>query len=96
MGAEGATARWNWDFLKHMLELLVRHARLDLKIKAEGDLKVDDHHLTEDMGITLGLALDQALGEKRGISRYGSVLMPMDEVLGGCGAGPGRALCLLL
>ncbi len=68
-------------FLKHMLELLARHARLDLKIKAGGDLEVDDHHLTEDMGITLGLALNQALGEKRGISRYGSVLMPMDEVL---------------
>ncbi len=68
-------------FFKHMLELLARHARLDLKIKAGGDLEVDDHHLTEDMGITLGLALNQALGEKRGISRYGSVLMPMDEVL---------------
>jgi imidazoleglycerol-phosphate dehydratase len=64
-----------------MMKLLARHSLIDLKIKATGDLEVDDHHLTEDLGITLGMALNEALGEKRGISRYGSVLMPMDEVL---------------
>ena len=68
-------------FLNHMMELLARHSLIDLKIKATGDLEVDDHHLTEDLGIALGMALNEALGEKRGISRYGSVLMPMDEVL---------------
>lgn len=68
-------------FLKHMLELFTRHARIDLKIRAQGDLEVDDHHLVEDIAIVLGRALKEALGEKKGISRYGFVLLPMDEVL---------------
>ena len=68
-------------FLEHMLELLARHARIDLKVKAKGDLKVDDHHLTEDLGIVLGQALESALGKKEGIERYGSSVLPMDEVL---------------
>ena len=68
-------------FLEHMLELLARHARIDLKVKAKGDLKVDDHHLTEDLGIVLGQALESALGKKEGIERYGSAVLPMDEVL---------------
>lgn len=68
-------------FLKHMLELLGFHSRMDLEIEARGDLLVDDHHLTEDLGIALGQALFQALGTKKGIERYGSVLMPMDDVL---------------
>ncbi len=68
-------------FLEHMLELLARHARIDLKVKARGDLKVDDHHLTEDLGIVLGQALGSALGKKEGIERYGSSVLPMDEVL---------------
>lgn len=68
-------------FLEHMLTLFSRHSRISLEITATGDLHVDDHHLTEDLGICLGRALDQALGERRGINRYGSVLMPMDEVL---------------
>jgi len=68
-------------FLGHMFELLAAHARIDLKIQAEGDLQVDDHHLTEDLGITLGQALDRALGEKEGLERYGFTLLPMDEVL---------------
>ena len=68
-------------FLEHMLELLARHARIDLKVKAKGDLKVDDHHLTEDLGIVLGQALEGALGKKEGIERYGSSVLPMDEVL---------------
>lgn len=68
-------------FLEHMLELLARHAWIDLKVKAKGDLKVDDHHLTEDLGIVLGQALESALGKKEGIERYGSSVLPMDEVL---------------
>lgn len=68
-------------FLEHMLELLAAHARIDLKIKAEGDLQVDDHHLTEDLAITLGQAIDDALGKKEGLERYGFSLLPMDEVL---------------
>ncbi len=68
-------------FLEHMLDLLARHSGIDLKIRAKGDLEVDDHHLVEDVGITLGQALAQALGDKRGIERYGSILLPMDEVL---------------
>lgn len=68
-------------FLEHMLTLLAHHGRLDLKLRAQGDLRTDDHHLTEDLGIVLGQALDQALGGRRGIERYGHVLLPMDEVL---------------
>jgi imidazoleglycerol phosphate dehydratase HisB len=68
-------------FLEHLLELLARHARIDLTIKAQGDLEVDDHHLTEDLGIVLGEALESALGKKEGIERYGSSVLPMDEVL---------------
>lgn len=68
-------------FLEHMLELLSVHAQINLKVEARGDLQVDDHHLTEDLGIVLGQALREALGPKEGIARYGSVLLPMDEVL---------------
>lgn len=68
-------------FLDHMLELLTRHGLLDLSVKAEGDLHVDDHHTVEDVGIVLGEALNEALGERRGIRRYGWCLLPMDETL---------------
>jgi len=68
-------------FLDHMLTLLARHGLLDLTIKAKGDLQVDMHHLVEDTGIVLGQALKQALGDKRGIVRYGSAIVPMDEAL---------------
>ncbi len=68
-------------FLDHMLNLATRHGRFDLDVAARGDLEVDDHHLVEDLGIVFGQALAQALGEKRGIQRYGGVLLPMDEVL---------------
>jgi len=68
-------------FLEHMLDLMAYHGKLDLTITAKGDLHVDDHHLVEDIGITLGQALSKALGDKRGIERYGSALIPMDEVL---------------
>ncbi len=68
-------------FLDHMLELLTKHALLDLTVKAEGDLHVDDHHTVEDVGIALGEAIDLALGERRGIRRYGWCLLPMDEAM---------------
>ena len=68
-------------FLDHMLELFARHALFDLEVKVEGDLHVDQHHTTEDAGIALGQAFLKALGEKRGIARYASVDLPMDETL---------------
>ena len=68
-------------FLDHMLEQLARHAPMDLDIAAKGDLHIDAHHTTEDVGIALGQALAKALGDKRGIRRYASVDLPMDETL---------------
>jgi imidazoleglycerol-phosphate dehydratase len=68
-------------FLDHMLDQLARHALIDLDVSAEGDLHIDDHHSVEDVGIALGRALAQALGDKAGIRRYGSCLLPMDEAL---------------
>ncbi len=67
-------------FLNHMLELFSKHSLIDLEIAAKGDLQVDEHHTTEDVGIALGAALKRALGDKRGIERYG-FYVPMDEVL---------------
>ena len=68
-------------FFDHMLTLLGRHSLIDLSIKARGDLHVDQHHTVEDTGICLGKALAEALGDKRGIARYGSVTLPMEETL---------------
>jgi imidazoleglycerol-phosphate dehydratase len=68
-------------FLDHMLELLARHSRIDIVVQAKGDLHVDQHHTTEDVGIVLGQAVKQALGDMRGITRYADVHMPMDETL---------------
>jgi len=68
-------------FLDHMLDLLARHSRLDITVKAKGDLHVDHHHTTEDVGIALGQAVKQALGDMKGITRYADVHMPMDEAL---------------
>lgn len=68
-------------FLDHMLDLLARHARMDLVVKAKGDLHIDQHHTTEDIGICLGQAVKQALGDMRGITRYADVHLPMDETL---------------
>jgi imidazoleglycerol-phosphate dehydratase len=68
-------------FLDHMLDSLARHARFDLTVRAEGDLHVDQHHTTEDVGITLGQALDRALGERRAIRRFGHAVVPLDEAL---------------
>jgi imidazoleglycerol-phosphate dehydratase len=68
-------------FFDHMLDQLARHSLIDMKITAKGDLHVDDHHTVEDVGIALGQALTQALGDKRGIRRYGACLLPMDDTL---------------
>ena len=68
-------------FLDHMLDLLARHSRIDVTVKAKGDLHIDLHHTTEDVGIALGQAVKQALGDMKGIGRYASVHMPMDEAL---------------
>ena len=68
-------------FLSHMLTLFAVHSLCDLKVTARGDIEVDDHHTVEDIGICLGQALKAALGEKRGISRYGDAIIPMDEAL---------------
>ena len=71
-------------FLDHMLHALTRHGLLDLALTAKGDLHIDFHHTTEDCGIVLGQAIKAALGEKRGITRFGHCLMPMDEALAEC------------
>ena len=69
-------------FFDHMLSQVARHGMFDLKISAKGDLQVDEHHTVEDVGIALGRAFDSALGERRGIGRYGFFILPMDEALG--------------
>lgn len=68
-------------FLNHMLELFARHGRFDLSVECQGDSHVDDHHTAEDIGISLGQAFKDALGDKRGIYRYGEIHVPMDEAL---------------
>jgi imidazoleglycerol-phosphate dehydratase len=82
-------------FLDHMLELLGRHGRLGLRVSADGDLETGAHHTVEDVGISLGQALDSALGDRAGIRRYGYAAIPMDEALGMCAIDiSGRPLCL--
>lgn len=68
-------------FLNHMLDLFTKHGLFDLKVKAQGDIEIDDHHTVEDIGICLGSALKDALGDKKGIKRYASVFVPMDDAL---------------
>lgn len=68
-------------FLDHMLEQLSRHSLMDLEVEAKGDLHIDAHHTTEDVGISIGQAVNQALGDRKGIARYGSAYVPMDEAL---------------
>ncbi len=68
-------------FLEHMLDQVARHGLVDLEIKANGDLHIDDHHTVEDIGITLGQAVAQAVGDKKGILRYGHAYVPLDEAL---------------
>ena len=80
-GTGRSSAKTGVGFFDHMLDLLSRHSLIDLDVKAEGDLHVDQHHTVEDVGIVLGQALEKALGDKRGIHRYGSATVPMDESL---------------
>ena len=80
-GCGSSTIATGIGFLDHMLELLARHSRMDLAVRAKGDLHVDHHHTTEDVGIALGQAVKQALGDMKGITRYADVHMPMDETL---------------
>lgn len=68
-------------FFDHMLDQLSRHALIDMAVRCSGDLHIDDHHTVEDVGIAIGQALTQAVGDKRGIARYGSCLLPMDDAL---------------
>lgn len=68
-------------FLDHMLTLFAKHGRFDLEVKCVGDTNVDDHHTVEDIGISLGLAFKEALGDKKGVTRYGYMILPMDETL---------------
>ena len=79
-----ASAGTGVGFLDHMLDLLARHGRLGLEVEANGDLETGAHHTVEDVGIVLGQALDEALGDRAGIRRYGSALVPMDEALAEC------------
>ncbi len=80
-GAGRAQVATGIGFLDHMLDLLARHSRIDITVKAKGDLHVDHHHTTEDVGIALGQAMKQALGNLKGITRYADVHVPMDEAL---------------
>ncbi len=80
-GAGRAQVATGIGFLDHMLDLLARHSRIDITVKAKGDLHVDHHHTTEDVGIALGQAVKQALGNLKGITRYADVHVPMDEAL---------------
>jgi imidazoleglycerol-phosphate dehydratase len=80
-GTGRGSAHTGVGFLDHMLDLLSRHSLVDLEVTAEGDLHVDQHHTVEDVGIVLGQAIEKALGDKRGIHRYGSATVPMDESL---------------
>lgn len=93
-GTGECSASTGVGFLDHMLDLLARHARLDLEVEATGDLETGTHHTTEDIGIVLGQALDQALADRSGIARYGDATVPMDEALAACAIDvSGRPYC---
>lgn len=81
-------------FLNHMLELFTRHGRFDMTVKCEGDTHVDDHHTVEDIGIAMGQAFKIALGDKKGIERYGDMILPMDETLILCAVDISGRACL--
>ena len=80
-GSGAAEIETGIPFFNHMLEIFVRHGLFDLKIRAKGDIEVDYHHTVEDVGLTLGQAFKQALGDKQGISRFGEAAVPLDEAL---------------
>jgi imidazoleglycerol-phosphate dehydratase len=95
-GAGAGTRRTGVGFLDHMLDLLARHGGLDLEVDVTGDLQTGSHHTVEDTGIVLGQALDRALGERRGIARYGHAVVPMDEARAACAIDlSGRPLAVL-
>jgi imidazoleglycerol-phosphate dehydratase len=81
-GEGKATLHTGVPFFEHMLDLFAKHGRFDLAVRAIGDIHIDDHHTVEDVGICLGRAIDQALGDRVGIRRYGQAIVPMDESLG--------------
>jgi len=84
LGLDGrgkSSVRTTIPFLDHMFELFAKHGHFDLTLRAQGDTHIDDHHLVEDLGIALGEAIAKALGDKKGIHRYGNFLLPMDETL---------------
>ncbi len=83
-GQGEGTRQTGVGFLDHMLDLLARHGRLDLDVAATGDLQTGAHHTVEDVGICIGQALDEALGDRAGITRYGDVTVPMDEARASC------------
>jgi imidazoleglycerol-phosphate dehydratase len=83
-GSGAGTRGTGVGFLDHMLDLLARHGRLDLEVRAGGDLQTGAHHTVEDTAIVFGQALDKALGERRGIARYGAATVPMDEARASC------------
>jgi imidazoleglycerol-phosphate dehydratase len=94
-GTGSGTRETGVGFLDHMLDLLAHHARLDLTVKARGDLKTGGHHTVEDVGICIGQALDRALADRSGIVRYGEATVPMDEARAACAIDvSGRGLCV--
>jgi imidazoleglycerol-phosphate dehydratase len=95
-GSGAGTRATGIGFLDHMLDLLARHGRLDLEITVTGDLQTGSHHTVEDTGIVLGQAIDRALGDRRGIYRYGHAVVPMDEARAACALDiSGRPLAVL-
>ena len=80
-GSGTSTAATGLPFLDHMLDLFAKHGLFDLNVKCRGDLEVDDHHSVEDIAICLGRAVSEAIGDKKGIARYGDAIVPMDEAL---------------
>ncbi len=93
-GVGDSTVNTGVGFLDHMLTLFSRHGRFDLNLECDGDVYVDDHHSVEDIGICLGKAFAQALGEMRGINRYGHIILPMDETLILCAVDISGRACL--
>lgn len=83
-GTGRSTVHTPLPFLTHMVEQIARHGLFDLTVEAQGDVEIDGHHTTEDLGITLGMAVRQALATKVGIARYGEATLPMDEALAAC------------
>jgi imidazoleglycerol-phosphate dehydratase len=93
-GTGAGTRSTGVGFLDHMLDLLARHGRFDLEVKVSGDLQTGSHHTVEDTGIVLGQALDRALGDRAGITRYGYAVVPMDEARAACAVDvSGRPFC---